>query len=303
MINVAAGTYGVLALAENDQHWVLDDAAEFSGMTFTGNPTRVIVEGGVIDAGTSTDIQVLATDLLLKNVDMSCQNGIIGNSSNDLVTRFACVHCTITAQVYPWFCWNPAAAGAGYHTDIIMAGNLFYGGQDGGNPANILRIQSVQRFICVDNRGRSNLDGDDADHSWRSHYGCSDYWLRRNLADHASGFFHMPDTDATPDSNEYLGDHWLYDNLHYYDGPDQVGKTCAIRLDVTATYYPGDLIAEDNISYRSNQTNPAGVEDFQMTWNAQAGDTISGNIVYPYEEPPALNAWLAADSVQPGADH
>jgi len=38
-------------------------------------------------------------------------------------------------------------------------------------------------------------------------------------------------------------------------------------------------------------------------WGIKAGDTSINNIEYPYQAPPALNAWLAADGLPPGADH
>jgi len=102
-----------------------------------------------------------------------------------------------------------------------------------------------------------------------------------------------------------MGDHWVYDHLNYYSGPGGVNVGNAMRNNATSTTWPGALVVVDNTAYRVVQTNPLGVLDNpgRWRWNLKAGDVSNNNIEFPYQAPPALNTWLAADGLPPGADH
>lgn len=296
IINVAAGSYTSLTITENDQHWVLDNNATFSGMGGTGF-ARVKIEGGnVVTAG---DVNFYGcTDLLLRNINVQCEDFTLGLGTI-MFSRIAAVHCTIYATRTGFFSAGATANDAGvWGYDLIAAANYVSGGMTVGNsgaePA--FRIQSVIRSIQVDNRARCGFDGQGIKHTYRSHYGNDKYWMRRNMTERGDGIYFQPRANLDPIvANNYMGDHWVYDHLFYSDSKSAFG----LRNNVSPVNYYGALVATGNQAFFDLGV-PPGV---QWGWSGQTGDTIGTNTTSAYQAPPALGAWLAADGLPPGADH
>jgi len=223
--------------------------------------------------------------------------------------RVAFIHNTVVAQNVAFFTPGATASDVGaFGSDMIIAANYLQGGMDpalsGREPA--LRVMSNHRTIIVDNRARTGFDGQGTKHTYRSHYGNQDYYMRRNMNEYGDGIYFQPRANADPIlPSNYMGDHWVYDHLSYYNGPGGVNIGNAQRNDASDTTWPGRLVVVDNTAYRAVQTDSLGVLDNpgRWRWSIKAGDVSTNNIEFPYQAPPAFNAWLAADGLPPGADH
>jgi hypothetical protein len=303
VITVAAGSYNPLALESDDQHWILDDAAEFSGFTTTSNPTRIKIEGGVVTLGVN---YLQMTDVLLDNVRL-IGGLVLGHATANLpCVRVSFVHCT----------WDPTTEfsiisrgnlGEGTvadpSTDIFVLG--CYMDSQGGSGIGPVRAQGIHRFLFIDNRVRAGTNGSvDSGRCLRSHYGCSDYWVRRVLEEYGDGIYLRPrgdgaDGDETPD--DYMGDHWFYDYTIYNpSGNPNGGVYHAARFGSNATTFPGVLTVAGCAAY--DYRGPQA-DDALWAWSAKAGDSVAPCPEYAYQAPPAMGSWLTARGIQPGADH
>lgn len=297
-ITVAAGSYGVLALTRNDQHWILHDDATFSGLTTASRRSRIVIEGGSFTS--SSSFTILADDLWLDNVNFTATDslafgiGAFGGNPAQTCNRVAIVHCTsYSGRIGLYFA--PGLPG-NRHQDIILAGNYVSGGMTVGNsgvePA--FRIQGAERVILVDNRARCGIDGQGIKHTYRSHFGNQDFYMRRNMTEYGDGIYFRPRSDAVSGGvDDYMGDHWVYDYLFYSNSP--AVPAYATRTDASSTTWPGVLVAVGGRAYQST-TN-------RWYWNSKTGDTVSDNTSSAYTAPPAMGAWLTARGIQPGADH
>ena len=295
-IEVAPGRYGPLVLTQDDQHVVADDRAVFSGLTTSGRPRRVIVEGGVVEAGTAA-VNLVVDDFVIRNVNIASVRTFSLGVGSSMAHRVAVLHNTIYASRVALF--SPGAtAGEGRGSDFVIAANYLQGGMTVGNsgvePA--LRIQSHDRAIIVDNRARCGFEGQGTKHTYRSHYGNNNYFMRHNMNEYGDGIFFSSRTRP-------IGDHWVYDHVSYYNGPMGGDSANAYRPDVSPSTWPGRLVAVNNVAYRAVQTDPGGQINTRWIWNMQAGDVVQDNIELPYRRPPALSAWRGADGRPPGADH
>jgi hypothetical protein len=295
-ITVSAGSYNALVLAQDDQHWECADGAIFAGLSGNGF-ARVRINGGQII--TSGDVTPYGfTDLALTNVYVECDDFNFGLGTV-LFERLAIVHCTTFCTRTGFFVPGATANDAGvWATDLILAANYVSGGMLPGSSGieAAFRIQSVIRSIVVDNRARCGFDGEGIKHTYRSHYGNQDFWMRRNLTEYGDGIYIKPRANAdTIVANNYMGDHWVFDHEYH----STAKSAYAFRDDVNSTNYPGALVADGNDGYFDPSTGSGPYWAF----NGQAGDTIGTNTSNAYTAPPALGSWLAADGLQPGADH
>lgn len=295
-VTVAAGSYNTLALTQTNQNWTLDNNAVFAGLT--GNSfSRIEVTGGRFS--TAADVSLYDfEDFTLRNANIACDDMLLG-FGNLMFSRCALIHNTIynqrTGLLTPGVTANDVGVW-GY--DLILAANYVSGGMTIGNSGveAAIRIQSVIRAIIVDNRARCGFDGQGIKHTYRSHYGNDKYWMRRNMTEYGDGIYFQPRANADPIiSNNYLGDHWVYDHLYY----STLKSAYALRNNVSLTNYYGALVATGNAAYFDP---PTGSGPY-WAWNGQTGDTIGTNTSNAYQAPPALSAWLAADGLPPGADH
>ena len=157
-----------------------------------------------------------------------------------------------------------------------------------------LRIQGHLQAIIVDNRARCGFEDQGTKHTYRSHYGNHNYFMRRNMNEYGDGIYFKPRANREPIvADNYMGDHWVYDHLNYYNGPMGGDSANAFRDSVSATYWYGRLVAQNNTAYRAVQSNPQG-EDRRWRWNPQSGDSVSNNRSYPAKRHrPSTNGWLA----------
>lgn len=282
-INVAAGSYGSLNIAQDDQHWILADAANFSGMNVSGE-SRIIIEGGAV-TNTGAFCNFRGEDILVRNVNFDITEMSMGIGANPRSSRIAFVHNTISAADYTMYVdegLRSTGGDLGSHSDFIMAANDMVGGT--GSTQSSCRIQAVARGIFVDNR-----TGNDDGWCWRFHHGDGPAWFRRNMVDNGSlGMNLYPDSgQSAPDSADNFAEFYCYDNEFYLSSSGPYVQ----RADLS---YWGTLYAEDNDGYGGNGA---------WAFNSQEGDVISGNSNGGTTTPPALGSWLAAGGVQPGADH
>jgi hypothetical protein len=296
-ITVAAGSYGTLALAQNDQHWIIDNGATFTGLTTASRRSRIIIEGG--NFTTASAFTIVTDDLLLDNVNFTAGTsltfGITAFGGNPAVVcnRLAVIHCTSYAGRIGLFV--VAGEVGNRNQDVILAGNYVSGGMTEGNsgvePA--FRVQGTERAILVDNRARCGFDGEGIKHTYRSHFGNQDFWMRRNLTEYGDGIYFEPRTDASPiTADDYMGAHWCYD----YECYTTSLTAYAFRGEVNATNWTEPLVAVGGRGYTDDPHD-------DWTWAAQAGDTVSDNTTAAYQAPPAIGSWLTARGIQPGADH
>jgi hypothetical protein len=297
--SVAAGSYNALTLASDDQEWLCDDAAIFSGLG--GNSfSRIKVQGG--NVVTSGDIQPYGfTDLMLRNMNIQANSMQFGFGTV-MFDRGAMIHCTVYNQRTGFITPGLTAAQVGARGyDLILAANYISGGMDpadyGNEPA--IRVQSVSRCIEVDNRTRCGVDiGSggvlDTKHNFRWHHGCRDVWARRNLIEFGDGIYIEPRTDEEAVlASQIMGAMRLYDFVIHTTRL----SAYAFRDVVNSTNYPEPLIVDGNVGFTDVTANDNWI------WNGQAGDTIGSNTTAAYTAPPALGSWLAADGLPPGADH
>lgn len=293
-ITVEAGSYGPFIPTANDQNWIMDDAANFSGWSVSSR-SRLRVDGGIFTF-TAGDFNLAdaSTDVLLNNVRMD----IAGSAAAPLTynaVRVALVQTTLDSEGYGLF--PTMFVGSTKIQDLIVAG-CYIIGLDGSR--NALRIERTERAIVVDTRLRS------ADHrpGLRSHRGTSDYWARRVLFEDCGGLLHTPTTGAAwGGSVDYQGDHWIYDMEHYAPTGTQ-GWVYNLDIDTDITggdgldvAHPGDINIAGNRSYDSDGLYGG------------LGNTIGGtiaasdNTVGAGASAPALGSWLTANGIAPGADH
>jgi hypothetical protein len=299
-IVVGPGSYNALTIGASDQNWVIDNGATFAGLGGNGF-ARVKITGGNVVTGTDVN-PYNYTDLALRNVNVQCDDFNIGLGTL-MWSRCSVIHCTIFATRTGFFVPGATANDAGiWAYDLIAAANYVSGGMDPADPGveSAFRIQSVIRTILVDNRARCGFDngGGTADikHTFRSHYGNQDFWMRRNLCEFGDGIYFQPRANLDPIvPNNYMGRHWVYDHAYY----STLKSAFATRNSVSLVNYPGALVADGNVAFFDLGVPPGT----QWGWNGQTGDTIGSNTRNAYEAPPALGAWLAADGLPPGADH
>lgn len=294
VINVAAGSYGMLYITNNDQHWILDDNAVFSEISGSGF-SRVIIEGGQVDNPAANCVFEGYTDLLVANVNFNVfqVNAAFGTNGN--FQRSAWIHNTIVAGGYGIFTPGAQANDAGvWSSDLILAANYITGG--GGS--NALRLQSIIRTIMVDNRVRTGQDGGSTRFTVRSHYGNQDFWMRRNLSEYGPGIYFQTRLDPSPmNPNNYMGNHWVYDFDFYTTSDGTYGFRGTHAGEIFSITWPGAITTDGNNGYGNNTSpNP-------WIWFAQAGDSLGTETSNAYQAPPALNSWLAANGLPPGADH
>ena len=303
-IEISAGTYGELVLTEDDQHILASNVATFSGLRTAGRPARVILEGGVIEAGSTNSISLVLDDFVMKNVHIASVSTFALGLGSNKAHRVALIHNTIYAARVGLY--SPGVVGGVTRsTDFFIAANYLQGGMTPSNsgvePA--LRIQGHLRAVIVDNRARCGFDGQGTKHTYRSHYGNHNYFMRRNMNEYGDGIYFKPRANREPVvADNFMGDHWVYDHVSYYNGPMGANSANAFRDDVSTTYWYGNLVAQNNVAYRAVQANPTG-EERRWYWNPQRGDSVLNNRELPYQPPPPLNAWLASDGLPPGADH
>lgn len=301
-ITVAAGSYGTLALAQDDQHWILDNGATFSGMSATGRPVRILIEGGNIHAG-SGNITLIVDDLLFRNVNITVNTLALG-SGTEQCNRYALIRSTVYAERYTHF--TPGATAVpnkGSHH--ILAGNVLSGGMLEGSSGieATVRTQGINNTVIVDNWVRCGFDGEDVKHTLRSHYGQDNWWARNNLIVYGDGML-IAATGGTGDE-QVMGRHYVYDNIHYVPSNNPQSNTAHIFRTSTdmPTYWPDDSGAVSMQGNRAYDYRASGATSSRFFLNTQAWDSNSDNIEDEYEAPPAMSSWLVAGGVQPGADH
>lgn len=301
-ITVEAGSYGTLALAEDDQHWILADGAVFSGLSATGRPVRTIIEGGEFSLGTSSTLLVV-DDFLMDNVNISAV-GTFGFGSGTLVTnRVAMIQTTVVADVYALFTPGQSANDAGqigHH--LYVAGGRLHGGRSPSGAEATARIMAMHEFIMVDTWLENGIDTEATNRVLRSHYGNHNYWVRNVISPQGDGIYFQPRANGDPiEAINRMGDHWVYDVALYFDSDDGGATgTHALRNDVNSTDWYGELVAVNNTAYDFRGPSAEGT---RWSWNSQTGDTVDDNFELAHEAPPALSSWLTANGIQPGADH
>jgi hypothetical protein len=295
-ITVAAGSYNALNITSDDQEWIVSNSATFAGLGGNGFSRDKITGGNVVTTGDVNPYNF--TDLALRNINIQCDDFNLGLGTL-MFSRCSVIHCTIYATRTGFFVPGATANDAGiWAYDLIVAANYVSGGMTVGNSGveSAFRIQSVIRSIIVDNRARCGFDGQGIKHTYRSHYGNQDFWMRRNLCEYGDGVYFQPRANLDPIiSNNYMGRHWVYDHAYYSTSK----SAFATRNSVSLVNYPGALVADGNVAYFTLGVPPGT----QWGWNGQTGDSIGSNTRNDYQAPPALSAWLAADGLQPGADH
>lgn len=294
-ITVAAGSYNALNITSDDQNWIIDNGATFAGVT--GNDfARVKISGGnFVTTGTLTLHSF--TDLLMHNMNIEAVSISFGleEGFNGEFNRLALVHCTIYNERTGFY----TATADILQSDLILAANYVSGGMTVGSsgvePA--VRVQEVTRVILVDNRARCGFDGEGIKHTYRSHRGNQDFWMRRNLTEYGDGVYWQAVANSDPVEPQYrMGRHWCYDytihttNLSAYALRAAGGGSIAVD-------WPEPIVVDGNVGYTDMTAND------DWLWQGQAGDSIGSNTTNAYTAPPALGSWLAADGLPPGADH
>lgn len=308
--NVSAGSHGAFAPRANNQRWNLADDATFSGFNCSHDPiySSIEVNGGRF-VGSSGNYIIL-NNLLMRNCVIQSTSGgnsigigAFGANPTRFVQRNAFVHCTIDAYATGLITPGKSPGDDAGHNDIIFAASIIRGGQFGAPlPSEAgLRLMGINRAVIVDCRLASGFAPSTYKNTLRSHYGCVDYWARNNLSEYGDGIFiRASGGTGTP---MQMGNHWIYDFQHYKgsDNPNSAGAN--IYRDYDAAYWTnGSLTVAGCRAYDHRQTNPSG-ESSRYFLNAVAGDAISDNLEFPYQNPPAIGVWLAADGQPPGADH
>lgn len=305
-ITVAAGTYGALNISRNDQVWVLDNNATLSGLSGSSFGRVSITGGNVTNIAADVTFQSFS-DLLIENVNMNVFTVNFGFGTNNF-QRAAFIHNTLYAQSTGFFTPGAVANDVGvWSDDLIVAANYISGGMQVGNSGNeaALRIQSVRNVILVDNRNRCGIDGQGIKHTYRSHYGNQNYWMRRNMSEYGDGVYWQPRANTgTVIPNNYMGAHWIYDHVFYVPSNNPAVDPSSLRATVSPTNWPQACSFAGNVTYDYRET--VGVDNTTSSrwrWAPQTGDVVGSNQRLPYQSPPALAAWLAADGAPPGADH
>ena len=301
-ITVAAGSYNALTLAEDDQDWIIDDGATFSGFGGTGFARVRVTGGNVVTAG---DVSPYGfTDLLMRNINIECQSLNIGLGST-MFSRAAMVHCTVYATRVGLITPGASASDVGVRGyDLILAANYVSGGMLASDPGvePAFRIQSVERCILVDNRARCGFENGgggvvDTKHTYRSHYGNQDYWGRRNMTEWGDGvYWQARANNDTVLANNRMGRHWWYDFDMYTERLSAYAFRGAGGGTVAADWLQ-PIVVDGNRGFTNVTAND------NWTWAGKSGDTIGTNTTAAYQAPPALGSWLAADGTAPGADH
>lgn len=297
-ITVAAGSYNALVLASNNQRWICDDNAIFAGLSGSGFNTVRIDGGQVVTTATAGCWNF--TDLILNNMNVECGEFDFGLGSS-MFQRLAVIHCTVFSLRYGFFTPGATASDAGsFGSDLILAANYISGGMTVGNSGveAAIRIQSMRgRVILVDNRARCGFDGQGVKHTYRSHYGNENYWMRRNMTEYGDGIYWQARANNDPVvANNRMGAHWCYDHEIYTTNLSAYGLRAAGGGSIAADW-PGAIAADGNAGFTDMTSNDNWI------WAAKGGDTIGSNTTAPYQAPPALGSWLAADGLPPGADH
>jgi hypothetical protein len=258
---------------------------------------RVKVTGGnFVTAGDVTTYSF--SDLFLRNVNIECDDLIFGLTETTLFQRLALVHCT-SYTTRTGFYTPGEEAGNNRSTDLILAANYVSGGMTVGNSGveAAFRIQAVERTILVDNRARCGFDGQGIKHTYRSHYGNQNYWMRRNLTEYGDGVYWQAraNNNAVVAQNR-MGLHWCFDHTIHTTNLSAYAFRGVGAGSIAADWLE-PIVVDGNAGYTDMTAND------NWTWQGQTGDTIGSNTTNAYTAPPALGAWLAADGLPPGADH
>lgn len=310
--NVAAGSYSAFAPRANHQVWNFASGATISGFNCSHSPiyNHIEVTGGVFEAASSNFI--ILDDLLFKNAIINSTTnanslGISAFAENPtrFVQRNAFIHCTFEAYATGLITTAKSPTYPTGHHDIIFAACYVKGGKyDAPSPSEAgLRLMGIDRAIVVDCRlasGTTTLSPSTYKNTLRSHYGCTDYWARNNLSEYGDGVF-INSTGGSGDDMP-MGHHYIYDFQHYKGADNSNVAGANIFRDYDAAYWiNGSLTVVGSRAYDHRQTNESGANS-RFFLNQVAGDNVSDNLEFPYQDPPTLSSWLAADGLPPGAN-
>jgi hypothetical protein len=296
-ITVAAGSYNALNIAADDQEWIVDAGATFAGLAGNGFDRVRVTGGNVVTAGDVNPYDF--GSLTLRNVNIECDDFNIGLGLL-LFDRCAVIHCTVFAQRTGLFVPGATANDAGvWAGDLIACANYVSGGMTVGNSGveSAFRIQSVLRTILVDNVARCGFDGQGVKHTYRSHYGNQNFWMRRNLDEYGDGIYLQAraNNDAVV-ANNRMGNHYVFDSRIHTTNLSAFAFRGAGGGSIAADW-TGALVTDGNQGFTDDTVHDV------WTWAAKAGDSIGTDSINAYQAPPALSAFLAADGLPPGADH